>query len=296
MVTLNVAPGTSTIPILEFGFIAVATDNEDCQGKDGVTIELQKGGELSISSGNFPSDYDNDLDCTFTVIPKNGRALSLNVVYMLTEDFECPRADPVILTFDNEDPDARCGRGFHQVERHNILSRVVVNFHADNIIPDIGWLMYFNETDENECQSGNNNCSQNADCTNIEDSFLCECKDGFSGDGVICVDINECQNGNNDCSENADCTNTEGSFSCECKEGFLGDGVTCEDPCDPNPCQGKKRRTRCNICSRDACNNCKRWSQSRNRYCKPCCNRHNGKCRKIGKRGKRKCRRFFCST
>ncbi|XP_033729038.1 uncharacterized protein LOC117318137 [Pecten maximus] len=99
MVTLNVAPGTSTIPILEFGFIAVATDNEDCQGKNEETIELEIGGELTISSGNFPSHYDNDHVCIFIVIPKNGRALSLNVVYMLTESFQCPEADPVTLTF-----------------------------------------------------------------------------------------------------------------------------------------------------------------------------------------------------
>ncbi|XP_033728275.1 cubilin-like [Pecten maximus] len=242
-VTLDVAANTNKIPVLEFGYIAVSTDNEDCQGKNGQTIELENDGTLYISSGNFPSNYEDSLDCTFTVTPKNGGTLSLSVVYMSTENV-CPDADRVTLTFDNGDPLTGCGQAFNKLERNNIQSSVVVNFFTDGDVNEAGWLMHFAQIPENKCLNGKNNCSENADCTNTEGSFSCECKDGFCGDGVTCLDVNECQNGNNDCSENADCTNTEGSFSCACKDGFSGDGVTC---LDENECQNGN-----NNCSEDA--------------------------------------------
>ena len=33
------------------------------------------------------------------------------------------------------------------------------------------------------------NCDINAVCTNIEGGFMCECKDGWNGDGVSCTGI-----------------------------------------------------------------------------------------------------------
>ena len=39
--------------------------------------------------------------------------------------------------------------------------------------------------DINECSS--NPCHDNATCTDNEGSFDCQCKDGFSGDGLSCI-------------------------------------------------------------------------------------------------------------
>ena len=86
-------------------------------------------------------------------------------------------------------------------------------------------------------------CSTNAECTNTEGSFVCECNMGFDGDGYNCtgmfyiiheqlhaymhvLDINECV-ADFLCGNNALCENTEGSFMCVCLEGFDGDGFNC---------------------------------------------------------------------
>lgn len=42
-------------------------------------------------------------------------------------------------------------------------------------------------TDVNECTMGTDNCHPNALCTNTRGSFLCQCRAGFEGDGVICT-------------------------------------------------------------------------------------------------------------
>jgi len=88
--------------------------------------------------------------------------------------------------------------------------------------------------DVDECTKQLDNCDENAQCTNTDGGFTCECNAGFSGDGVTCTDINECEGGNN-CGVNARCTNTDGGFTCECNAGFTGDGVTCTDI---NECEG----------------------------------------------------------
>ena len=46
-------------------------------------------------------------------------------------------------------------------------------------------------TDEDECQGdgSGHNCDINAVCTNTEGGFTCECKEGWSGDGVSCTGI-----------------------------------------------------------------------------------------------------------
>jgi len=41
--------------------------------------------------------------------------------------------------------------------------------------------------DINECENGDDNCHENANCTNTEGSFTCSCNPGYAGDGVICT-------------------------------------------------------------------------------------------------------------
>jgi len=40
--------------------------------------------------------------------------------------------------------------------------------------------------DFDECAEGMNSCHSDAVCTDTDGSFTCQCKDGFSGSGVIC--------------------------------------------------------------------------------------------------------------
>ena len=41
--------------------------------------------------------------------------------------------------------------------------------------------------DINECDNDDDNCSENANCTNTEGSFTCSCNPGYTGDGVNCT-------------------------------------------------------------------------------------------------------------
>ena len=40
--------------------------------------------------------------------------------------------------------------------------------------------------DIDECETGNDNCHENAQCTNTEGSFTCSCNPGYAGDGTEC--------------------------------------------------------------------------------------------------------------
>ena len=112
------------------------------------------------------------------------------------------------------------------------------------------------------CQ--NNDCDSNAFCLATRNSFLCECRTGFYGNGKYCSEgncfsdsycpMNEicssatsldcvCKVGferkingsclalcsEKSCDENAFCSNTESGPDCECQNGYFGDGLTCSN-------------------------------------------------------------------
>ncbi|MBL8785005.1 MAG: hypothetical protein JNJ59_08910, partial [Deltaproteobacteria bacterium] len=83
--------------------------------------------------------------------------------------------------------------------------------------------------DIDECAAATDNCSDDAICTNTPGTFACDCKAGFSGNGVTCTDLDECAANTDNCDDNATCTNTPGTFACACKPGYSGNGVTCGD-------------------------------------------------------------------
>jgi len=40
--------------------------------------------------------------------------------------------------------------------------------------------------DIDECSADASPCDENADCTNTDGSYSCNCKQGFDGDGEVC--------------------------------------------------------------------------------------------------------------
>merc|ERR1712142_1310565 len=88
--------------------------------------------------------------------------------------------------------------------------------------------------DKDKCDLGEDDCHDNAVCTDTDGSFTCACKSGYSGDGKTCTNKDECDLGEDDCHDNAVCTDTDGLFTCACKSGYSGDGKTCtnKDECD----------------------------------------------------------------
>jgi hypothetical protein len=74
-----------------------------------------------------------------------------------------------------------------------------------------------------------NPCDAVASCVNSTSlEPLCTCPEGYSGDGLTCLDVDECLTGTT-CSADAACLNGPGVFKCTCKKGFTGDGLVCDD-------------------------------------------------------------------
>merc|ERR1712137_528352 len=78
--------------------------------------------------------------------------------------------------------------------------------------------------DINECSTGENTCSENADRRNIPSSYSCVCKEGFAStgdlEGRVCEDLDECLQNIHNCPKTATCTNTEGGFECTNSASF----------------------------------------------------------------------------
>ena len=77
-------------------------------------------------------------------------------------------------------------------------------------------------SDVDECNRAIDNCDKNAGaCHNVIGSFVCECIQGYVGDGRDCQDIDECGDSDiNNCDRDSICHNTIGSYECDCNFGF----------------------------------------------------------------------------
>uniref|UniRef100_A0A7N6F6Z0 Nidogen 1a n=1 Tax=Anabas testudineus TaxID=64144 RepID=A0A7N6F6Z0_ANATE len=88
------------------------------------------------------------------------------------------------------------------------------------------------------CEEGTHTCDipERALCSYTGgSSYICTCRQGFTGDGRICQDIDECQVGR--CHQDAVCHNTQGSFSCQCRLGYYGDGLHCSSERPKTQCE-----------------------------------------------------------
>lgn len=52
--------------------------------------------------------------------------------------------------------------------------------------------LYSFSADVDECTTGDNNCDENAVCTDSDGSFTCACKKGWKGDGTACTSKYHC--------------------------------------------------------------------------------------------------------
>ncbi|XP_057296686.1 latent-transforming growth factor beta-binding protein 4-like [Hydractinia symbiolongicarpus] len=87
-------------------------------------------------------------------------------------------------------------------------------------------------------------CVSTATCQESANSFTCQCRAGFTGDGLKtgtgCQDVNECSQVATPCTgSNVRCVNTAGSFSCQCLAGYQavsGSGTSALSCSDINEC------------------------------------------------------------
>lgn len=93
--------------------------------------------------------------------------------------------------------------------------------------------MRFNSTDlpkyiistisaKSSCRKNSAICDRHASCHIVLD--ICDCKTGYTGDGITCHDINECDAKDTPCSDGGRCLNLDGGYVC-CKNGQ--DDATC---------------------------------------------------------------------
>ena len=58
---------------------------------------------------------------------------------------------------------------------------------GNNWVGIIRWLICVFSSDIDECSNSTDSCDSNANCTNTEGSFTCQCNDGYEGDGTVCA-------------------------------------------------------------------------------------------------------------
>lgn len=74
-------------------------------------------------------------------------------------------------------------------------------------------------SDINECQT--NPCGENAVCKDTIGSYVCVCKEDYTGDPFRgCVDINECEALEKPCGTHAICENAVPGYNCLCPQGY----------------------------------------------------------------------------
>ncbi|MGH0115673.1 UNVERIFIED_CONTAM: hypothetical protein FKN15_037996 [Acipenser sinensis] len=100
---------------------------------------------------------------------------------------------------------------------------------------EVGWRGVTCDSTLDACESSNGGCSPKALCKRTTPGKrVCVCNAGYTGDGVVCVEINPCLVNNGGCHLNAECTHTGPNQSaCNCISGYSGNGKMCKSI---NPC------------------------------------------------------------
>ncbi|CAH1792862.1 unnamed protein product [Owenia fusiformis] len=91
-------------------------------------------------------------------------------------------------------------------------------------------------------QCGNTTCGKNGRCMSANGSLVCDCHDGFKGDGRTCYPNDDCIHTDylnntiaNPCKSDMKCIDMVNDFQCDCLEGLQGE--LCEVDARPdNPC------------------------------------------------------------
>merc|ERR1719272_464882 len=99
---------------------------------------------------------------------------------------------------------------------------------------DVGWSDSNCDLDIDECARSIADCHKYADCVNLPGSYVCSCKLGYTGDGIVtCHDIDDCSAvgpGTEKCFAGKCVDLGPGDFRCVCNEGY-GDRL-CNDDID----------------------------------------------------------------
>jgi len=85
---------------------------------------------------------------------------------------------------------------------------------------DVGWSDSNCDLDVDECARATDSCHKYAVCMNLPGSFVCQCKEGYTGDGVVsCTDIDDCSIGAK-CFAGKCVDLGPSDFRCVCNQGY----------------------------------------------------------------------------
>ncbi|XP_033829603.2 pro-epidermal growth factor [Periophthalmus magnuspinnatus] len=117
----------------------------------------------------------------------------------------------------------------HSEESTTVITEVVSATERIDLVSSAGTTSSLSDkmvADEHECSSLH--CDDNAQCVQTAGGSVCVCREGFTGNGHLCMDIDECEAVPDICDPNAECVNTVGSVLCRCHTGFIEDGTKCK--------------------------------------------------------------------
>ncbi|XP_054154172.1 nidogen-like [Oppia nitens] len=108
-------------------------------------------------------------------------------------------------------------------------------------------------------------CDINADCAanTLTQRHQCQCRAGYRGDGIVCIEESESCELLDNCGENAECISDEESnnaYYCACNPGYVGDGYVCYEGLNHQSCD------RVNNCHTNG--QCVNDPRSRQHHCK----------------------------
>lgn len=127
------------------------------------------------------------------------------------------------------------------------------------------------------CSQGHN-CHVNATCINLSTKHICQCNNGYQGNGTTCDDVDECKTEGghygHHCRINTTCVNIPGSYVCECLTGYKKwDTFTCKehDECSSDDHNCDENAVCINTDGSYICQ-CKEGFVGDGFICKPVCN------------------------
>ena len=186
-----------------YGRRCVSLTSNECVCKEGFTVDRDTNFCLDIDECSLDHDCDRNSTCTNsegsytcncdTGFFGNGKSCQAGDC---TED-TCSLNEECVS---ERSIDCRCKLGFKR--------------NQEGICVDI-----------DECSTSDAKCDENADCSNTQGSYSCNCRQGFFGTGFRCF-VGSCSQSN--CPARQKCISPT-STDCECEEGFVQNQSVCAD-------------------------------------------------------------------
>ena len=207
-------------------FVAVRRDNNDYYNSNTVKAKIiEASSDIQSEAGLFMVTVDYS-DCSSSACKNNGECVSHVTVNSANQIADSPTqslSSPslVLMSYcqclpQYTGPD--CGQEATPCGDTYCQNGDCVNIGNVNTCQcPATWTGKSCESDVNECDIGV--CKNEARCENLQGSFICHCRNGFSGE--FCEEgFDYCKN--RSC-ERGTCTNRNDGFTCHCPFGYWGD-------------------------------------------------------------------------